>query len=170
MICVEIADYQAEKDVIHGIRYDVFVQEQQVPADIEIDRWDPLSIHVLARQAGEAVGTGRLLPDGHIGRVAVRRPWRHQGIGRQIMRRLLQKAREQGHPQVALSAQCHAIDFYYKLGFREEGKVYLEAGIEHIKMVKPLIVQAQPAYALQPPESCSTQWRSRIFAATYNGA
>ncbi|MBD2260963.1 GNAT family N-acetyltransferase [Pseudanabaena sp. FACHB-2040] len=170
MIFVEIVDYQAEKEVIHSIRYDVFVQEQQVPADIEIDRWDPLSIHVLARQAGQAVGTGRLLPDGHIGRVAVRRPWRHQGIGRLLMEQLLQTAREEGHPQVVLSAQCHAINFYQKLGFQEEGKVYLEAGIKHIKMVKPLRVPAKLTYVAQPPETCSAQWRNRILAATYNGA
>ncbi|MBD0336031.1 MAG: GNAT family N-acetyltransferase [Cyanobacteria bacterium Co-bin13] len=170
MILVEIANYQAEKEVIHSIRYEVFVQEQQVPAEVEIDSWDPLSIHVLAKQAGQFVGTGRLLPDGHIGRVAVCRPWRHQGIGRLIMERLLQTARDQGHRQVVLSAQCHAVHFYQKLGFREEGKVYLEAGIEHIKMVKPLAVSAKLTYAAQLPETCSTQWRNRILAATYNGA
>lgn len=143
MIRTEIVDYRLNKEIIHHIRHEVFVQEQHVPAEIEIDRWDPLCIHVLARRHGQAVGTGRLLPDGHIGRVAVRRPMRHQGIGKLIMEQLLQAALERGHSQVQLSAQCHAISFYQKLGFREEGKVYLEAGIHHIKMVKALGFQSR---------------------------
>ncbi|HEY9761981.1 MAG TPA: GNAT family N-acetyltransferase [Trichocoleus sp.] len=142
MICTEIVDYRIYKETIHYIRHEVFVQEQHVPAEIEIDRWDPLCIHVLAYYQGQAVGTGRLLPNGHIGRVAVRRPMRHQGIGKLIMGQLLQAATEKGHAQVRLSAQCHAINFYQKLGFQEEGEVYLEAGIDHIKMVKALGFQS----------------------------
>ncbi|HEY9879734.1 MAG TPA: GNAT family N-acetyltransferase [Leptolyngbyaceae cyanobacterium] len=151
MTCTEIVDYRLYKETIHYIRYEVFVQEQHVPAEIEVDRWDPLCIHVLAHHQGQAVGTGRLLPDGHIGRVAVRRPMRYQGIGRLIMERLLQAAIDKGHPQVELSAQCHAINFYQKLGFRQEGEVYLEAGIDHVKMVKPLRFHVHSANRLSFP-------------------
>ncbi|HEY9735871.1 MAG TPA: GNAT family N-acetyltransferase [Trichocoleus sp.] len=174
MIRIEIANYQTEKDIIHRIRYEVFVQEQHVPAELEIDRWDPLSVHVLAHYGEQAIGTGRLLPNGYIGRVAVCRLMRYRGIGRLVMERLLQAAQDQGHQKVTLSAQCHAVDFYQKLGFWAEGKVYQEAGIDHIKMVKPL---AQPASAIasasqkvQPLENCSAQRRNRILAATYKGA
>lgn len=175
MIRIEIANYQTEKDVIHRIRYEVFVQEQHVPAELEIDRWDPVSVHVLARQNGQPSGTGRLLPNGYIGRVAVRQPMRYQGIGRLVMERLLQAAQDQGHRQVTLSAQCHAIDFYQKLGFWPEGEIYQEAGIDHIKMVKRLPAWAGAAPAAgsqkgQPLENCSAQRRSRILAATYRGA
>lgn len=148
MTVIKVADYLAHRESIHRIRYEVFVQEQNIPSELELDHWDSLSIHVLAWSGQVPVGTGRLLPDGHIGRVAVCRSMRNQGIGRLMLEKLFQLAIEQGHAQVEISAQCHAVNFYQKLGFREEGRVYLEAGIKHIKMVKLLLA---PARAPQSP-------------------
>jgi predicted GNAT family N-acyltransferase len=112
----------------------VFVEEQRVPADLEMDDNDATSLHALAYAAGRAIGTGRLLPDGHIGRMAVLKEWRGQGAGRTMLRRLIDAARERGHAEVALSAQVHALEFYRVEGFEPEGAVYEEAGIPHQAM------------------------------------
>lgn len=166
MIRVDVVDYQVDQKVIHCIRQEVFVEEQRIPAALEADQWDALSIHVLARNHRCAIATGRLLPDGRIGRVAVRRSMRCQGVGRLVMERLLQSARQQGHRQVSLSAQCYAVDFYQKLGFAVEGDAYMQMGIEHVKMTKLLSANIAPTSRPQLPEICSAQRRSLIFAAT----
>lgn len=117
------------------IRHAVFVQEQGVPAEIELDEWDPLSLHAIARDGdGRAIGTGRLLPDGHIGRMAVLRTARGSGAGTAILLALMDAARERGHREVVLNAQTHAARFYRRLGFVEEGGVFDDAGIPHIAM------------------------------------
>lgn len=117
------------------VRYTVFVQEQNVPESLELDEFDSVSLHVLALDAnGYAVGTGRLLPDGHIGRVAVLKQLRGYGVGASIMRALMNAARDHGHTGVELSAQCHAAQFYERLGFKQYGDVYQEAGIAHVFM------------------------------------
>lgn len=117
------------------IRHAVFVQEQGVPVDIELDEWDPVSLHAIARDGdGRAIGTGRLLPDGHIGRMAVLRTARGSGAGTAILLALMDAARERGHREVVLNAQTHAASFYRRLGFVEEGDVFDDAGIPHIAM------------------------------------
>ncbi|MFN7757293.1 MAG: GNAT family N-acetyltransferase [Betaproteobacteria bacterium] len=117
------------------IRYAVFVDEQKVPAEIELDDWDALSLHALALDAqGRVLGTGRLLPDGHIGRMAVLQSARGQGVGTALLRALLQAARARGDREVVLSAQTHAMPFYEKAGFIAEGDDYDDAGIPHRQM------------------------------------
>jgi predicted GNAT family N-acyltransferase len=117
------------------IRYAVFVDEQKVPAEIELDDWDALSLHALALDAqGRVLGTGRLLPDGHIGRMAVLQSARGQGVGTALLRALLQAARARGDREVVLSAQTHAMPFYEKAGFIAEGDEYDDAGIPHRQM------------------------------------
>ncbi len=117
------------------IRYRVFVDEQRVPREIEWDGRDPQCSHVVARLAdGTAIGTGRLLPDGHIGRVAVIPEWRGHGVGIAIMGSLIRLARDQGLHFVALNAQLHALGFYEALGFAAEGPEFMEAGIPHRAM------------------------------------
>ena len=137
-IRADVADYAAHKQTIHKIRHDVFVVEQNVPQTLEIDGVDPSAIHVLAHCYGQAAGTGRLDINGKIGRIAVYPQLRRQGVGWEIMQCLMAVAHRQGHQQVVLSAQCHAIAFYQKLGFQTMGGVYQEVGIDHIKMVKRL--------------------------------
>ena len=116
------------------IRRIVFIDEQQVPQEEEWDGLDTECLHFLATLNGEPVGTARLLPDGHIGRVAVLSSARGTGIGYQLMEAAIKAAREAGHPHAALSAQLHALAFYERLGFVAHGDVFMDAGIPHREM------------------------------------
>ncbi len=125
-----------------AIRIEVFVDEQHVPPEEELDDLDAISVHVLAHVAGEPVGTGRLIPvgefHGKIGRMAVRQSHRGHGVGAAIMRLLMDVARERGMRSLSLSAQLHALGFYERFGFQAHGEVFLEAGIEHREMERAL--------------------------------
>ena len=116
------------------IRFEVFVAEQRVPAELEIDSVDPLCVHALARCAGAFVGTGRLLPDGHIGRMAVLRSARGKGVGRLLLMSLMEAARDRGDVQVELHSQAHACGFYERFGFEAIGPQFDDAGIPHVTM------------------------------------
>jgi len=121
------------------IRVAVFVDEQGIDPALEWDAFDAVSLHALVRVDGEPVATGRLLPDGHIGRMAVRRHARQRGLGGQVLEALVEAARMRGDRSVELSAQCHAEAFYLKHGFQRQGEPYLEAGIEHVRMLRLLV-------------------------------
>jgi len=121
------------------VRTRVFVEEQGVPLEVEADGRDPGCAHVLARDpTGRPVGTGRLLPDGRIGRMAVLPEWRGKGIGRRILGLLEAEARRRGLRRVTLHAQTRAQGFYEAAGYRVEGGVFEEAGIPHVTMWKDL--------------------------------
>ena len=118
-----------------AIRFEVFVDEQKVPAEIELDDMDAVCLHAVAYDDfGAAIGTGRLLPDGHIGRMAVRQPGRGTGVGGAILSLLMDKARERGDTAVVLNAQTVAAPFYARHGFVQQGEVFEEAGIAHVEM------------------------------------
>jgi len=134
MLRIELARWDQAKSEARRIRFAVFVEEQGVPPELEMDDMDSQSLHALAFNGNEPVGTGRLLPDGHIGRMAVLKPWRGRGVGAALLRRLVQAARERGDREVLLSAQVHALDFYRAHGFSPVGEVYEEAGIPHQAM------------------------------------
>jgi len=112
------------------------VIEQQVPEEIEVDEFDPESFHVLAIEitGREPIGTARLLPDGHIGRVAVLKKWRNCGVGFALVSALIEKARSEKFDELVLHAQTWTIGFYEKLGFVCEGAEFEEAGIPHRSM------------------------------------
>jgi predicted GNAT family N-acyltransferase len=125
-----------------AVRRRVFIEEQRVPEDLEIDEHDAdpatitTALHVLARLQGEPIATGRLLlasVDGHlhIGRVAVLSEQRRLGVGRTVMLALHDLARETNAKSIRLAAQLHAIGFYERLGYTAHGDVFLDAGIEH---------------------------------------
>ena len=116
------------------IRFTVFCEEQGVPLEIELDQEDPVSIHAVAYEGGQPVATGRLLPDGHIGRMAVLKDWRGRGIGGLMLTRLIERAKQRGDREVVLSAQIHAAAFYAAHGFVAHGEEYMEAGIRHQAM------------------------------------
>ncbi|MSQ72115.1 MAG: GNAT family N-acetyltransferase [Betaproteobacteria bacterium] len=121
------------------VRLEVFVQEQGVPIDLEWDDWDEKSAHAVAFNAqGEPVGTARLLPDGRIGRMAVLKAWRGQGIGGVLLRSMLEQAAERGMSIVSLHAQTHAAAFYRGHGFSQRGDEFVEAGIPHVEMWRQL--------------------------------
>lgn len=137
-LAIELGEWDQLKAAAAPVRFAVFVEEQKVPADIELDEWDARSLHAVARHGDRVVGTGRLLPDAHVGRMAVLAPARGRGVGTALLRALVEAARRQGHAEVVLSAQTHAVAFYRREGFREEGDVYDDAGIPHITMRLPL--------------------------------
>lgn len=120
------------------IRFAVFVVEQGVPLEIELDEHDAECVHALAFDGAAAVGTGRLLPDGHLGRMAVLREFRGRGVGSAILAKLIEAAAQRGDREVLLSAQVHALDFYRAHGFSAEGEVYQDAGIAHQTMRRAL--------------------------------
>ena len=121
--------------VLDALRFEVFVVGQGVPAELERDGRDPECIHVLALSpANEPIGTGRLLPDGRIGRMAVLAPWRGRGVGAAMLDALMNEARRRGFTETYLHAQSHAKDFYARHGYVVEGEEYLEAGIPHVGM------------------------------------
>jgi predicted GNAT family N-acyltransferase len=126
-------DMQAAKDV----RRRVFVEEQGVPPEIEMDEYDEGAIHVLCSVGVEVVGTGRLvlMPDGmKLGRVAVLPRHRAAGLGTMIVMWLLDRAAQQGCGRVYANVQVGARAFYERLGFAAVGETFTEAGIEHVRM------------------------------------
>ena len=142
MIRIELMSWDAARAQASPIRFTVFVEEQRVPVEIEWDDQDEKSIHALAYdKQGTAIATGRLLPDGHIGRMAVLKEWRGKGVGAAILRRLIGVARERGDQEIELFAQTHAIEFYRRHGFVEQGEIFEEAGIPHQAMRKRLSEQ-----------------------------
>ena len=131
--------WEQAQPVAGPLRFAIFVGEQNVPAGIELDDLDASCVHAVAYDVdGKAIGTGRLLPDGHIGRMAVVVEWRRRGVGAEILEALINEARKRGHKQVVLSAQLQAAEFYRNQGFVAEGKVFEEAGILHQHMQKQL--------------------------------
>lgn len=116
------------------IRRVVFINEQCVPLAEEWDGRDDACLHFLAWRGEAALGTARLLPDGHIGRVAVLREARGLGIGAVLMQAAISAARRLGHGKVELAAQTHALAFYERLGFAAFGEVFMDAGIPHRNM------------------------------------
>lgn len=132
-------DWDSLRDHAQALRIAVFVVEQGVPVELEWDEADEVSTHAVAYdKTGAPVATGRLLPDGHIGRMAVLRSQRGTGIGSQVLRALLDEARRQGHRELVLHAQTHAIAFYTRHGFAVRGAEFMEAGIPHHEMVLTL--------------------------------
>ncbi len=119
------------------LRIAVFVDEQRVPIEMEEDEHDAVSFHAWIENAsGEVIATGRLLPDGHLGRIAVARSCRGQGYGGAILEHLISAARDRGMAALALHAQTSALPFYEKFGFQPEGEVFMEAGIAHQLMTR----------------------------------
>ena len=135
---VKTATWPDDMATLKAIRFEVFVEEQKVPAEEEIDAHDPLSIHAIAWSNGKAAACGRLLPDGHLGRMAVLKPFRGFGVGGLVLQHLMERARQRGDHEVVLSAQTHAIGFYERFGFVAEGGEYLDCNIPHRDMRKIL--------------------------------
>ena len=136
---VRAAVWPQDEPRLEAIRHEVFVVEQRVPVALEWDGIDPQCRHVLAEDAqGKTIGCGRLLPDGHIGRLAVLASWRGRGVGAALLARLVALAREAGHERVVLNAQTHARGFYARAGFTPCGPEFEEAGIPHQAMERSL--------------------------------
>ena len=132
---VRVADWHAEGELIRHIRETVFIGEQRVPPELEWDEHETTSTHFLAFDAKrDAVGTGRLQPDGKITRMAVLPAARGAGVGAALLEALLYAAIHQGKAVPWLHAQADAVGFYEPFGFTVVGDPFMEAGIEHRKM------------------------------------
>jgi predicted GNAT family N-acyltransferase len=132
---ITIADWKTRQHDLLHIRHRVFVDEQGVPIELEHDRHDRTALHLLASTAeNEPIATARMLADGHVGRMAVMPAWRRLGVGSALLGELTRLAAERGIRQLTLNAQCEAESFYARLGFVAEGKVFVDAGIDHRRM------------------------------------
>ena len=138
-ITLKLVETEADMEAAVGIRFRVFVDEQSVPPEIELDEYDVVATHAIALLDGQAVGTGRAIIDGdsaRIGRMAVDRAHRRGGVGGLVLRFLEDEAREQGAAEFVLHAQEYVKAFYASHGYEEHGEPFMEAGIPHIEMRK----------------------------------
>lgn len=145
---IEPADYKADFNDLRAVRDSVFIIEQHIPNDLEQDDKDPHSHHVIARDnRHDPVGTGRLTPEGQIGRIAVLHQWRNQGVGQSLLRALIERAQKQGLNQITLETPTSASGFFQKFGFIGEGNVFNVAGCEFQRMsmtLTPLTEKTRP--------------------------
>ena len=136
---VKAADWQTDAATLCAIRLRVFVEEQHVPLELEWDGEDERCEHALAYAPDKTpVGTGRLLPDGRIGRLAVLPEWRGQGAGSALLEYFMELARDKGFNAVRLHAQTRATAFYARHGFEAHGDEFMDAGIPHVEMSRVL--------------------------------
>jgi predicted GNAT family N-acyltransferase len=136
---VRLVDWSEAAEGLRFVRRMVFIDEQAIPEDMEWDEFDAVCRHAIAEDAsGAAIGCGRLLPDGHVGRLAVLAAWRGRGVGAALLLQLLELARVRGLSRAILNSQTHAMPFYARHGFVADGDEYLEAGIPHRTMTRGL--------------------------------
>jgi predicted GNAT family N-acyltransferase len=133
---VEVLPWERALFAAKPIRSAVFVQEQGIDESEEWDESDPVSFHALAFVGVECVATGRLLPEGKIGRMAVLKAFRRRGVGAAVLKALIDEAARQGIQELRLSAQHQAIEFYRQFGFETEGEQHIEVGIPHQWMMR----------------------------------
>ena len=144
-IVAKLVETEAELEGAINVRMRVFVVEQQIPAEEELDEADSTATHAVALAGEQVVGTGRMLVvDGdtpgtcRIGRMAVDREWRRHGVGGKILECLEEEARLQGMIDCLLHAQEYVKEFYSNHGYRQRGEVFFEVDIPHVEMVKGL--------------------------------
>ena len=138
-VSIRIANWNEAQALVMPLRTEVFVMEQGVPPELELDEFDALSQHAIAADdANTVLATGRLLPDGHIGRMAVARSARRHGLGTAVLKALMSEAQRRGFARTVLHAQLSAQGFYTRNGFTAFGPVFMDAGIEHVAMEKAL--------------------------------
>ncbi|MGC2167306.1 MAG: GNAT family N-acetyltransferase [Gallionella sp.] len=132
---VSLVSWHDGGPLLKSVREQVFINEQGIAPELEWDNLDESCRHALAlSHQGDAIGSGRMLADGHIGRIAVLPQWRKQKIGTAIMEAFLAYARAHEYKQVDVDAQTQAIPFYRNFDFVEEGETFTDAGLPHIKM------------------------------------
>lgn len=131
----------AERRAALALRRDVFVDEQGVPPELEIDEHDADALHLVAIDGDRIVGTCRLVHDAaraKFGRLVVARDARGAGIGNALLGEAERRARALGCEQMVLTAQTGAMGLYERAGYRARGEIFLDAGIEHMTMEKAL--------------------------------
>ena len=137
-VTIKRVSAQAELVQALAIRIRVFVREQRVPAEIELDTDDQRAIHFVAIKSGKTVGTARVVMkhgSAKIGRMAVLKSYRRMGVGAALLKRAIAAAKRLHARRIYLHAQMAVIGFYQRMGFRTVGRVFDEAGIAHRKMI-----------------------------------
>jgi predicted GNAT family N-acyltransferase len=139
---VRVAESDADREAALVVRRNVFIEEQGVPEQIEMDGKDEDAIHFVATADGEPVGAARLREVesgvGKVERVAVVADRRDDGIGRELMRTLEATAVERDIDRLVMHAQTHVQAFYLSLDYEMTSDVFEEAGIDHVEMEKEL--------------------------------
>lgn len=135
---IQQVSWQKHKEDLSTIRRQVFIEEQNVPEELEWDEYDESSIHFLATIEQKVIAVARLKPDGQIGRMAVLAEYRKQGTGSKLLHFVLQVAASKKLDEVYLHAQTTAIPFYEKQGFIIQGDIFYEANIPHRGMLKKI--------------------------------
>ena len=143
VVDLKLGSWQDLQNSASALRQEVFVEEQEIPQELEWDEHDTTAVHALVtNKLGQPVATGRLLQPhpkvSQIGRMAVSKPLRGGNLGRMVMDALTDVARQRGDQQIILHAQCSAEPFYRRLGFKAHGEVFQDAGIDHIEMTLQL--------------------------------
>ena len=136
-ISIQITDWDEAKNQVMPIRHEVFVSEQKVPEELEWDELDQDALHTIVKKDQQVIGTARLIIDktiARIGRMAIQKEHREQGVGQKLLSALTQTAKEKGAQECILHAQTHAIAFYAKAAFEPNGPIFDEAGIPHVEM------------------------------------
>ena len=142
-IRIREASWPADRMNLESVRCEVFVKEQNVPRSLEFDGLDASALHWLAfTPEEEPVGTLRLLPSGQIGRAAVLRAYRGQGVGSRLLRHAIAAAEAQGWGEVWVNAQFARRGFYAPHGFIVISDIFEDAGITHQRMLRRLNRQA----------------------------
>jgi predicted GNAT family N-acyltransferase len=138
-ITVKLVETEEDMEAAVSIRFRVFVDEQSVPPEIELDEYDAVATHAIAVEDGQAIGAGRMYLEGgaaRIGRMAVDLPHRRRGVGGLLLRFLEEEAIAQGATEIILHAQDYVKAFYASHGYTEHGDTFMEAGILHVEMRK----------------------------------
>lgn len=133
-LVIQVVDWLDRQDALKAIRKAVFIDEQHVPKDLEWDGKDSDCTQFMASIDSKPVATARLTSQGQIGRMAVLKEFRGNGIGARLLAEVIDQARRTGHEQVFLHAQASVIGFYERFGFVAEGERFMDAGIEHQTM------------------------------------
>jgi predicted GNAT family N-acyltransferase len=135
---IELLDWERAEPVAAPIRFAIFMEDQQA-AGFELDELDKDCVHaVVYDEAGKAIATARLMPDGQIGRMAVVKEWRRRGVGAALLEALVGEARQRGLEQVRVTAPVQALEFYRSQGFVADGKIQPVGGALQQPMKKPL--------------------------------
>ena len=124
-----------------ALRLEVFVVEQNVPVDEEVDEHDETALHLVAVEDGRVIATARVVMEGDtakLGRVAVARHARRRGIAGRLIAASEAHARAHGAARVALAAQTGALPLYEKAGYIAYGERFMDADLEHLMMEKRL--------------------------------
>jgi predicted GNAT family N-acyltransferase len=136
-ISIQITHWHDAKSLVMPIRHEIFIKEQEVPEELEWDEFDQNALHAIIKKENQVIGTARLIIDNtiaKIGRMAIQKEYRQQGIGQKLLSILIQTAKEKGAQECILHAQTHAIAFYAKSDFEPNGPIFDEAGIPHVEM------------------------------------